>query len=305
MDTNHNYMIDDYLTGRLNQRETADFEKQMQADQELRAEVDFQREVIEGIRTYRKTELKSKLAAIPAPETVGFLGNSAGKIIAGVAASVAVVGGLYWYAQDVDSSIAPAVSEGRVIDVTSPKAYKAPQLMLDIDEIEESDKNTGSSRVAEEVRKNLAVVEDRPAQIEEGAEEQMSELEEDPFTPSIVLPEDVSDISSDEAFESEPISKEVFEKPSTSPEEQVDIEVEKGDVEEFAYKYFDSKLTLIGDFDKSPYQILELIGPSGKDIFLYYDSAYYEINLTSDPKMLTPIEDESKRKELEILKNYK
>jgi len=46
---------------------------------------------------------------------------------------------------------------------------------------------------------------------------------------------------------------------------------------DFHYQHFGDKLYLFGNFDATPYEILEFNGADSKNIYLYYDGKYYGI----------------------------
>ena len=58
-------LIDDYLSNRLTGAEKEAFEKQLNNDPSLKSDLDFQKRIVEGIRTARATELKSMLSKVP------------------------------------------------------------------------------------------------------------------------------------------------------------------------------------------------------------------------------------------------
>jgi len=61
---NNKELIDNYLSGNLNQETSLQFEKRLAIDKEIQQEVVFQKDVIQGIKQYRKAELKSRLNAL-------------------------------------------------------------------------------------------------------------------------------------------------------------------------------------------------------------------------------------------------
>src|SRR5882757_1982503 len=57
--------IDDYLSNRLQEQDRKAFEQQLEGDPTLKEEVEFQRKVVEGVRTARMAELKTMLNNVP------------------------------------------------------------------------------------------------------------------------------------------------------------------------------------------------------------------------------------------------
>src|SRR6478752_7177506 len=64
-------LLDDYLSNRLSGEEKAAFEKKLEADPELKQELNVQQDFVEGIRKARIAELKSMLNNIPVAPAQG------------------------------------------------------------------------------------------------------------------------------------------------------------------------------------------------------------------------------------------
>ena len=58
-------LIDDYLTNKLSDTQREVFEQQLASDPTLKADVEFQRQIIDGLQKARAAELKSMLRNIP------------------------------------------------------------------------------------------------------------------------------------------------------------------------------------------------------------------------------------------------
>src|SRR4051812_13927913 len=89
-------LLDDYLANRLSAADKASFEKQIEADPELKQEFNTQKKLVEGIKQARLAELKSMLSNVP----VGPLPTSQTLLIKlGVVAIVAgLIGtGMYYF----------------------------------------------------------------------------------------------------------------------------------------------------------------------------------------------------------------
>lgn len=64
MDSNNHILIDRYLNGELGPEELLLFEKQLAADEQLRAETELHKQVLEGIDSYGANLLRAEIAAI-------------------------------------------------------------------------------------------------------------------------------------------------------------------------------------------------------------------------------------------------
>lgn len=91
-------LIDDYLSNRLNGSEKEAFEKQLENDPSLKSDLDFQKQIIEGIRTARANELKSMLSKVPVGGTTISMDFSVVKMAAGIVAAGVAGAAIYFYA---------------------------------------------------------------------------------------------------------------------------------------------------------------------------------------------------------------
>ena len=95
-------LIDDYLTNRLEEQERVSFEQRLGSDPALKADVDLQKHIVEGVKKARAAELKAMLNNVPVGG--GFSsGPRAGKIAAGVVAVGIVATSLYFYLKPTGS----------------------------------------------------------------------------------------------------------------------------------------------------------------------------------------------------------
>ena len=71
------------------------------------------------------------------------------------------------------------------------------------------------------------------------------------------------------------------------------------------YKYFDGKLFLYGDFNEQPYEILEINGVKERKLYLFFESKYFNIDVTDKVKELDQIVNPKLVNELDIIRNNK
>src|SRR4051812_30548347 len=89
-------LIDDYLSNRLKGAEKEAFDKQLQIDGTLKSDLEFQKQIVEGIRSARAIELKQMLSKVSvggAEVAMDFsvMRMAAGFIVAGV------IGAAIWF----------------------------------------------------------------------------------------------------------------------------------------------------------------------------------------------------------------
>ena len=281
-------MLDEYAGNRLNPQDRAAFEKQLESDAELKNELSLQREIIEGVRTARKAELKKMLNDIPV-SSIPTEGMSLGlKIGLWVVAAGLVTSSLYFYFNREDNTIAqpPVTNEIR----------------------EESTEND----VVAEPDATESVQGDQPAQ-EQPAQLQPKTAQkqaDDTSAPKASTPEkveeqqavepstlDVFDPSQDAENAEQVTAEEIGPKISTKSSIAVVTEVDKR--YNFHYQFRDNKLFLYGSFEKNFYEIMEFFSNNKRTMFLYYKDNYYLLNDADDKvKPLAPINDAALLKKL-------
>ena len=60
-----------------------------------------------------------------------------------------------------------------------------------------------------------------------------------------------------------------------------------------------------GDFDKAPYEILEINSASGRRIYVYYLGTYYQVGTTDKLIELPAVKDQDVIKELKLIRENK
>ena len=282
-------ILDEYAGNRLNPQDRAAFEKQLESDAELKNELSLQREIIEGVRTARKAELKQMLNNVPL-SSIPSEGMSVGlKIGLWVVAAGLVTSSLYFYFNREDNTIAqPPVAN----------------------EIKEE--NTENNVVAEPEATTESVQGDQPAQ-EQPAQEEPKATEkqaDNTSAPKASTPEtveekeavepstlDVFDPSQDAENAEQVTAEEIGPKISTKSTIAVVTEVDKR--YNFHYQFRDNKLFLYGSFEKNFYEIMEFFSNNKRTMFLYYKDNYYLLNDADDKvKPLAPINDAALLKKL-------
>ncbi len=290
--TESNKLIDDYLNGNLSSLDKEAFESQLSSDPNLKSELNHQSEIIEGIESFRKAELKTRLAAINlSPTILGIISQSAAIKTAVSVATVSIIGtGVYFY----NKTSFPILQR---VDAISEYAIKETLLPKAIDKIEFIQKAENSE---------LPV-----------------KLSNAKFIEPIIVKEDLRKASTNNAIDFkvplspntadnsiDPDTEELVEN-TNGLEKLADIGTfDKVDVEniidkkyKFHYKYTSGRLYLYGKFDKSPYEIIEINARNDKRLFFFYQENYYRIEKnTSDVTAFEAIIDSDLIQELNIIK---
>jgi hypothetical protein len=267
--------IDDYLTNRLNPEDKANFEKQLEADGALRADVEFQKLTIDAIKHARRAELKTMLNNVP----VGGGGFSTGFTtarIAGGVVSVALIGSIAYFSlrdSKITEPASPVVNTEETTKPINPAVVPSDTVVNSIAASDPS-KITDQQTTSAPTEKAALKKQDQP----------VSAFKE----PKI----DVLDLS-DELTSDSKKEKALLEnhKAEIAPS-RVEVSTDSSNKKyAFHYQFNNGKLMLYGSFDKGLYEILEINGNS-HNVFLFYQANYYLLeekeNITSP---LVPVKD--------------
>ena len=83
-------------------------------------------------------------------------------------------------------------------------------------------------------------------------------------------------------------------------EDPIDVKTENTKSLDIKYKYYDGKLFLSGDFDRAPYEILEINSASGRRIYVKYLDKYYQVGVTDQLTALPEVTDVAIIDELKV-----
>ena len=283
-------ILDEYAGNRLNPEDRAAFEKQLESDAELKNELSLQREIIEGVRTARRAELKKMLNDVPLSSIPREGMSTALKIGLWVVVAGVITSSLYFYFNREDNTIAqpPQANEIREESTESPVVVQP-------------DVSSGAAQ-------NEQPVEEQPVQAQPKASEKQAEKTTSPkaSTPQTTTEDqkavepsslDVFDPSQDAETTEVPKADEIGPKVSTKSSIAVVTEVDKR--YNFHYQFRDNKLFLYGSFEKNFYEIMEFFSNNKRTMFLYYKDNYYLLNDADEKvKPLAPINDAALLKKL-------
>lgn len=277
-------LIDDYLTNRLTEADKVAFEKQLASDPSLNADLELQRNILEGIKKVRALELKTMLNNVP---LTGLNGGFTGVKIAAAIATVGLVSaGLYYYLSSPaeNPTAAPqqevVTSSPQPENLNSPPDQNTPPSETIVEEDKEKEKDSSEntklpakSNAKKEVEQPVAQ-ENRPKiEVLDPTEELPLEGEDEPSeTEGVRSVINASHI----AVETNPSSKKY----------------------NFHYQFSNGKLMLYGPFDNSLYEIIEISGDAHA-VFLFYKENYYLLNeKQAEITALHPIKDSALIKKL-------
>lgn len=250
-------LIDDYLANRLSDGAKVEFEKQMEGDPQLKTEVEFQKQIIEGIKKARVTELKSMLNNVP----VGGGVLSTGKV-ALATLSAGIVGTLLYFTLQ-SSQVTNQSTTEEVITEQPVEASK---------ENSESEKANSEDITNQPTQQTITEIKEAPKANNKTKTNTTTD------SPKVEVMDLTNELTSEanESIETATNTKSVVS-PST-----MDVETVSGDkLYPFHYQFVSGKLVLYGPFDSNLYEIIEVNG-AHHSVFLYYKDGYYSLNEAAD-----------------------
>lgn len=246
-------LIDDYLTGKLSETDKAAFEQQLAADPTLKAEVDLQRQIVEGVRQARVAELKAMLNQVPVGGSASFT-----NWVAGIAA-VAVVGAVtLWYVSEEAD-----VTQKDEIPAQVELAAPAPQVP---DQAAPASPDTKEPVEQAKVEPKAKVTE-KPKAIEQNPVVQ----------PKLDVVDPSGELNSDSRSDEEGVATVGTQTDSKTLEVKI---ISDGRYDNH-YQLDQGVLILYGDFEKTLYEIIEIQGDEPL-AFLYHQNRYYKLSGNSN-----------------------
>ena len=284
--------IDTYHAGKMTPEESAAFESEIAKDPSLVAESNFQKEIVDGLKAYRKSQLKARLDAVDiAPTWIEFAQQSTlMKSFGGVAIATMIGAGVYFYAEPDEKSV--STSEMK-IDAPTEQSLAfdwniVPASISKQTKVDFAVPNTTQSSETKETVVDLPVVEEESVL----------------FTPTFEAP-NAGKVEAEEALETAPLDELPVDNSPESAEDAVDVDTEITESLDVKYKYYDGKLFLSGDFDRAPYEILEINSASGRRIYVKYLNKYYRVETTDRLSILPEVKDQAVIEELKLLRENK
>lgn len=291
--------IDKFHSGQMSEQEITAFQKQLDSDPALKAESDLQGDVIGGLKEFRKLELKSRLDAINVgPTWVEFIQQSTlMKSMGGVIVASIIGTGIYFLGESKD------VETSEPIVINAP-AEQPVDYVLELGEEEKSNTELEKPLVTE---KGNAVVREKTTPektvVSASQPENQNAKEAGEFVPSFDAPS-VANVEDENQFSGSDLD-ELPDNAVSNSDEPIDVETENSRSNTIKYKYFDGKLFLSGDFNKAPYEILEINSPNGRRIYVYHLGSYYTVGMANKLTELPLVTNKEVIEELKLLRENK
>jgi hypothetical protein len=289
-------LVGSYLDNEMSEKQRTDFENQLQSNPELKQELQFQQEIMNGVRNFRRLELKARLDNIPVYtpvyQTIAFKAVAAVAITAGIG-----FGGYYLLNRGNESALEKV--ELTFNDSTLAEIEEVIPALPQANPTDDSSINAGLTGAE---TSNIADGKTRKTSKKEKSTNAVTTTKPNVTTPKV-------ETFSDDEFESEeigalnPQSNETIAEPLS---EAIEVATVKDKKNKFHYKFYENKLYLLGTFDDMPYEIIEINSKSGKKFYLYYKENFYRLqNDQVKPTPLERIENDSLVNELKIIQMNK
>ena len=283
--------IAQYLTRRMSEVERSAFEQKISESPQLAQKIEFEKQIAQGIKNYKKGILKSRLDQLElGPSIVETTYITTKTILAGI--TVIVIGGLSYFML-TPGEILVIENQETIIGTDGMAEDKNAKISLEIDTtyamLSDKKEDERTSPITKDIENTTVKLSTKQSKKESKSDKVILQAEVE-----VVLPDmDGTEISFDETFDSlQDFSDDLMKNQaqvSSVPELEVEIEMKK--TKKLKYIYVGEKLILIGDFSASPYQIIEDNTIAEKKLYLYFEQEYYVLSVTSEKKALIPVRD--------------
>ena len=263
MDNNIN-LIDDYLSGSLNQEQLFSFENELASNVSMQKELAFQKNIVKGIQDFRKTELKARLNSI---DISGSVPSHLWQKIAIAASTVLISGGIALYISNKTANLpivetSTTASVIAATEISNSTEFDDTQEIATQDEVPLKNELSNSTKTKPTINKSIkpnVKTSTEPASLENALPSMMSVDNE--ITIDHELDSDKNITTTSVKFDENGIK--VF------PENKKN---------RFHYKY-DGKnvLVQIADYkDNIPAVLIDY--PEKKEVFLNYKGIFYRLD---------------------------
>lgn len=255
-------LIDKYLNGEMSGSELTLFEQSLDVDPLLKKEFKMQQDIVNGIKSVRANELKTRLDAIDVSGTIN-PSNILNLKTIGIAA--AIIGGIIIYAS-VENEIPESSSTNPVVE------------NIVIEKAVEIDSDEGVD--------NKTITDPTDNKTDKIATNRSVSKEEDIIAENSDVSDDFGDFEDEEenyslAPDNFMLDKGMFDQSS------IEVEINDGKKKySFHYQLREGKLLLFGEFNEI-YEVLEFKNNIENDLIFYYNNKYYDID--ENQPVITPL----------------
>jgi hypothetical protein len=292
-------LLDGFFEGTLSTSEESTLMDKLATDADLKSEFEFQKDIISTIKDTRKLELKNRLDNI---DIKWYHNISNGWKVAATATIITVSTLTAYYFIDMQEELGNRIDLAQselLIDEFQNEVADIPQkpYTMENEDIETPEVIESAEPVKESVTKEIVLQETT----EPVAANTVRTVE-------VIVPDVIEDFEEVDNMELEDISSGNINTLSPSREDlhsSVEINTVLHKKYNFHYNFSHGTLTLYGNFEDVPYEILEINSASGKSFYLNYKDSFYNIINTNNIIPLQPVTNETLINDLRIVKGNK
>lgn len=291
-------LIEGYFDGTLSPSDESALMKKLDTDSELKSEFDIQNDIVQAIRETRKTELKNRLENI----NIRWYHNiSNGWKVAATATVITVSSLTAYYLIDTPFDINNRIDLAQneiILDALNSEQVDIPQKPHAENVEDFNSLNVSEPDQMLSVRNN----ESEANNLEENLSSETEQRVE------VIVPDVIEEFDDVDHMELENITSGDINTMSPSREDlhsSVEIRSVIDKKYNFHYNFKEGTLTLYGNFQDIPYEIIEINSASGKSFYLNYRDSFYHIKNTKSITPLKPVTNENLINELRIVMENK
>jgi hypothetical protein len=287
-------LLEGFFEGTLSSSEESTLMNKLATDADFKSEFELQQDIINTIRETRKMELKSRLDNIP----IKWYHNISNSWKVAATATVITVSTLTaYYFIDIQDAFKNRID--------------LAQNEIILNELTSDQVDIPQKPEAEAVVEAVEIPVSSPETIVETSEE--ATAMETTVIPrdrniDVVVPDVIEDFEEVDNIEPEIVTSGDINTMTPSREDlhsSVEINTVIHKKYNFHYNFSGGTLTLYGNFEDVPYEILEINSATGKRFYLNYKDQFYNIISTENIIPLQPVTDENLINELKIVKGNK
>ena len=279
--------IDQYLLDQLNPAEKAKFEQLIAGDSLLKSEVALQQSVVVALGNTSAIQLKSRLQKIPV--SMASTGNALRLKWIGAAAITTVAAGLIIFLltgqEKTDGSSESATRQ----QISSTESKETAAVAAEQTIATATDNPTTAVVEQKATEKKHKSRTSAPAATELKAFDNSANFNDT----------ETGNVSTPNADNSSAPANTLYTE-TNNKLSNLSVNVDTSNPKDKSYQFTGSKLTLFGDFNNKPYELLELNNKGQKNLFLSYNNEYYELIWGQMKK--TPLKKVSHKETLDKLK---
>lgn len=256
--------IDQYLLDQLNPANKIKFEQLIAGDSALKSEVVLQQSVVSALGHTKSLQLKSRLQKIPV--SMASTGNALRMKWLGAAAVGTIAAGLIIFlfagqentTTSFDNSSTPQTTTTENITNSVPSNESA------IVSAKENQSTTPEQQSIKEKQTSTAKA-------------SVKSIELKAFDNSANFEETENGNLSTANVDNSSVPENTLYTETNNKLSNLSVNVDTSNPKDKSYQFTGSKLTLFGDFNNKPYELLELNNKGQKNLFLSYNNEYYEL----------------------------